>query len=466
MLKKRLYTALSVIFCCFTAGKANAQLTISLPEANISGQTDYKVNINTGASPFLSLISAINANAGAASLSPTPSTLAPVLLAPNLINMKITSIGGSIGVLGGTTQIVLSNTPQNIYYVLLALLSGTILVDYTVSSVGVAWAAGSYATTLTLTGGVNPASQTLTIVIPAYVTLNTLIPATTALNVNSFAFFRNSAGISAPINNDYFTTVPTQISLRATSSVFSFTTTQPYNQLPATNNVSLMSALLTGAYSGPAINLSAADQLLTTSTGIPVQIGNKDVLTPALSISGANLSSNFVQAGTYSAPVVYTVAKTASSFPATPISKTMNSTAQVNVSNMMELVVPDPNVTLTVSTTANYQQGVTTTKPGHIKVSSTVPYNVTVKASSNFLSSAGGAQIPVGVITIEGMTGQTGIQPIVLSSAPQVIISSANPVIDRLLNLQYRIPATQTSNLLNKTAGSYSTTVTYSIVAP
>jgi len=165
-------------------------------------------------------------------------------------------------------------------------------------------------------------------------------------------------------------------------------------------------------------------------------------------------------------PVVYTVSKTASSFPATLPSQTMNSSVQVNVSNLMELIVQDPSVTLTVNTTANYQQGVTTTKPNHVKVSSTVPYNVTVKASSSVLSSSGGVQIPVGVITIEGMTGQTGVTPIVLSASPQTIISSANPIVDRLLNLQYRIPSAQTSNLLNKTAGSYNTTITYTIVAP
>ncbi|PIH00828.1 hypothetical protein CS542_03415 [Pedobacter sp. IW39] len=61
------------------------------------------------------------------------------------------------------------------------------------------------------------------------------------------------------------------------------------------------------------------------------------------------------------------------------------------------------------------------------------------------------------------MTGQTGIRQL-YSASPQTIITSANPTIDRLLNLQYRIPSAQTSNLLNKTAGSYNTTITYTIV--
>lgn len=440
-------------------------MIINLPEANISGQTNYVVNLNSGASPALSLLSAVNVKAASTTLTPTPATLPALALAPNLIGMKVTSIGG-VNVLSGANPIILSSVSQNIYFVAVGLLSGIMLVDYTVSPAGVAWAAGSYATTLTFTGSIAPPTPTLTLNVPAYITLNTLVPATTTLNVNSFAIFRSVAGVSAVSGNDYFTTVPTLLSLKAGSSTFAFTTTQPYNQLPATNSVNLMGAVLSGTYAGSAISLSASDQLLTAATGIPVILTNKSVLSSTLSISGANLKSNFVQAGTYTVPVVYTVSKTASSFPATLPSQTMNSSVQVNVSNLMELIVQDPSVTLTVNTTANYQQGVTTTKPNHVKVSSTVPYNVTVKASSSVLSSSGGVQIPVGVITIEGMTGQTGVTPIVLSASPQAIITSADPAIDRLLNLQYRIPSTQTSNLLNKTAGSYNTTVTYTIVAP
>lgn len=425
----------------------------------------YVVNLNSGASPFLSLLSAVNVKAGNTTLAPTPGTLPALALAPNLINMKVTSIGG-VNLLSGANPIILSSVSQNIYFVAIGLLSGTMLIDYTVSPLNVAWAAGSYATTLTFTGSITPPTPTLTLNVPAYITLNTLAPATTVLNVNSFDIFRNAAGISAVSGSDYFTTVPTLLNLRAGSSTFTFSTTQPYNQLPAANNVNLVSAVLAGTYAGSAINLSASDQLLTAGTGIPVIVTNKSILSATLGISGANLKSNFVQAGTYTVPIVYTISKTVSSFPATLPSQTMNSAVQVNVSNLMELIVEDPSVTLTVNTPANYQQGVTTTKPNHVKVSSTVPYNVTVKASSSVLSSSGGVQIPVGVITIEGMTGQTGITPVVLSASPQVIISSANPTVDRQLNLQYRIPSTKTSNLLNKAAGSYNTTITYTIVAP
>lgn len=463
MLKKRLYIALS--FCCFTVGNANAQIAINLPEANISGQTDYTANFSSGATALINLIPNIQAKLGTANFAATPATLPAIPSSTNFMKMKVTQLGLSL--ISTFPQITLSTTSQTVITSLLSL-GATILADYTVVTSTFPWAAGTYSNTIVLTGGVNPNPTTLpvTVTVPAYITLNNQVPSTTTLNVSSFTQFRNSAGISSTVNNDYFTTVPTLFNLKANSSTFSFSTTHPYNNLPAANSVNLMSAALTGIYAGAAINLSSTDQLLTSSAGIPVLLTNKSVLNSSLSISGANLSSNFVQAGTYTVPLVYTVSKTAASFPATPISKTMSSNTQIVVSNMMEVVVLGSQVDLTVNTVAKYQQGVTTTVPNQVKLSSTVPYNITVKASGTNLSSSGGVNIPVGVITIEGMPGQTGITPVVLSASPQPIITSGNPVIDRLLNLQYRIPATQTSNLLNKAAGRYNTTITYSIVAP
>jgi hypothetical protein len=465
LLKKRLYIALSVVFCCFTAGNVNAQLTINLPEANISGQTEYTTNFPSGTTALISLLPTIQAKFGSANFSGTPATLPSIPSSTNFMKMKVTQLGLSL--ISTFPQITLSTTSQTVITSLLSL-GAAIRADYTIVTSAFPWAAGSYANTVVLTGGLssNPTTLSMTITVPAYITLNNQVPSTTTLNVTSFAQFRDPAGISATVNNDYFTTVPTLFSLKANSSTFSFSTTQPYNHLPAANNVSLMNSALTGPYAGSAINLSSTDQLLTSSTGIPVLLTNKSSIVSALGITGANLSSNFVQAGTYITPLVYTISKTAASFPATPISQTMSSNVQVNVSNIMEVVVLGSQIDLTVNTAAKYQQGVTTTVPNQVRLSSTVPYNITVKASGPNLSSSGGVNIPVGVITIEGMPGQTGITPIVLSASPQTIITSGDPIIDRLLNLQYRIPATQTSNLLNKAAGRYNTTITYSIVAP
>lgn len=131
---------------------------------------------------------------------------------------------------------------------------------------------------------------------------------------------------------------------------------------------------------------------------------------------------------------------------------------------MSELTIPASTINLSFTTAAAYNQGVTAVMSSPITVSSTVPYSVTVKTSGNFISGAN--SIPAGVMIVEGIPTQTGIAAVTLSTTAQNLFTSADPVIDRAINLQFRIPNTQTVNLLNKPAGTYNATVTFTIVAP
>lgn len=469
MLKKRLHTALKIIVCCFAAQVTHAQ-TITIPQDNITGQTDYSVQLGNGTfNTGLGIVPVINVQSTTATIPATntgPSSPLPL----SVVKIRLASVGGVI-LLGSTAEITLTTTAQSIYAALLSIGGGAILNNYRIQIAGNAWLAGTYATnntyTSTILTGVNPSTQALQINVPGFLTAITSLPTTTVLHVNSLSFFRATAGISASNTVSYYTSVPTTVSMRATTAALSFATTKPYNQLPGTANVSLLNGNITDPLAGvSSVNLSTSDQLLTTSTGLPVVLTNNKSITSNIGITGANLTSNFLQAGTYTVPLVYTIAKPIAAYPATLSSVTMNTSAQVLIDDLSELIVQDPSVSLAFNTAATYKNGVTTQKPNHIKLSATVPYDVTVKASSNFLTSGTGVQIPVGVITIEGMPSQTGITPVVLSATAQKIISSANPGVDRLLNLQYRVPAAQTPNLLGKTAGTYSTTVTYTLVAP
>lgn len=469
MLKKRLYTALKIIVCCFAVQVTYAQ-TITIPQENITGQTDYSIQLGNGSfSTLVGLVPSISVQAATTTLPATSTgTFSPLPL--SVVKIRLASVGGA-SVLGSTSEITLTNASQPIYAALLSIGGGAILNNYRIQIAGNAWLAGTYATnnvyTSTFLTSVTPSTQSLQINVPGFLTANTSLSATTLLRVNSLSFFRATAGISTSSTFSYYTSVPTTLSLRGTSGALSFSTTKPFNQLPATANINLLSANITDPLAGvSSVNLSTSDQLLTTSTGLPVVLTNNKSVTSNISITGANLKSNFVQAGTYTVPLVYTIAKPAAAYPVTLAPVTMNTSAQVLIDDLSELIVQDPSVSLTFNTVAAYKNGVTTQMPNHIKLSATVPYDVTVKASSNFLTSGTGGQIPVGVITIEGMPSQTGITPVVLSSTAQKIISSANPGIDRLLNLQYRVPAAQTTNLLGKTAGTYSTTITYTLVAP
>ena len=107
--------------------------------------------------------------------------------------------------------------------------------------------------------------------------------------------------------------------------------------------------------------------------------------------------------------------------------------------------------------------------PTSLKVTSTKSFNVTVKAATaNF--SDGTNLIPVDVMTIQGATGGTmgGSRPsIILSTTDQVLIGAAPLGSALTLNLDYTIPAAESSSakILGKPAGTYTQSVTYTATA-
>lgn len=458
MQKKKLYIALNIILCCSAAIGASAQVTVTIPAANITSQTDYSV-IGTNGTANAALLSSITVSSTTANLPATTSgTASPLPLTPIYIQ------GNTVAslALGSTSEVNLSTSPQSIAYAVIAL-SGAFTVKYRMAIATTAWLAGSYSTNLTFTN-VTPAVQPLTIIVPAILTLGTPVTTTSTLTVSSLAAFRTGGGVSVANTFNYQTTVPTIITLKASSNPFSFTTSQLFNSTPAVD-ASQLSAVLSGTNgSGSAINLSTTDQAISIAS-VPVVVTNATgTLTSTLSISAANLKSSFAQAGTYTLPLVYTVAKTSAAYPATLASGTMNTSVQLTIPKLFELTIPTTTVNLNFNTAAAYAQGVTAIASNPVMASSTVPYSVTVTGNGNFTS--GGNTIPIGVMIVEGATGQTGVASLPLTNAAQSLITSANPVIDRAINLQFRIPSTQTSNLLNKPAGTYSTSVTFTIVAP
>lgn len=443
-----------------------AQVSITVPEANITSQSDFTLPITSGTySALLGVAVTIGVSSSAAAFSASAGSSGTLPL--SVAHIAMYTIGG-VNLLSGSSEVTLSTSDQTIYSSLLAIGGGAIVANYRTAIAGTIWKAGVYSTSLNFSPSarISPSSQTLTYTVPGFITLNTAAPPTTAVNVNSLSYFRAASGISTTAYFDYFASVPTLLSLRSSLSTFNFTTSFSYTSTPVTST-SLLAASITDASAGPAIGLSATDQLLSTSAGIPVATANKLPITATFSITGANLKTGFIQAGTYTLPLLtWTIAKPSAAYPSSLDPKTFSTALQVSVSNLAELSVQTPNVSLAVNSATAYRLGVTQQMPNHILVSATVPYTVTVKASSNFFSSSAGAQIPVSVVTIEGMSTQSGITPVVLSSTPQVLLSSGSPVIDRPLSLQYRIPAAKTSSLVGLASGTYSTTVTYTLVAP
>ena len=463
--KKRLYIALNILISFLTALDSYAQApTINIPPANINAQTNFLTsNFASGSFPAVALLTIATlkaTTAGFIASSPSGNTAIPL----GVMLYKVNSVSGTPQPSDPT--ITLSSTAQNIHGVLLSINSTAVTSDYTVVTSGTAWLAGTYAATLGYQN-VSPATPTLTLVVPGYITINPAAPATTTLAVTGLSAFRSGGGVSATQNYDYHSTVPTNVTLQASQSNFSFSTTDNYNAPAPTVPANYLNAASGGTYAASSpITLSPTfGKPFSVSGGIPVVATNKTSFTNTLSLTAADLKSQFFQAGTYTLPIFYTVAKT-SNYTITAASATMNSSIQVTVPKLSELTIPGgTTASFNFNTAASYNQGLIAAMSNPVTLSSTVPYTVTVKVGGDFTS--GSNTIPASVATLEKTAAETAaVNPVVLSTTAQTLISTSNPQIDRAINLQFRIPSTQTVNLLNKPAGTYNTTVTFTIVAP
>lgn len=445
--------------------QAQYNVSINLPQANIQSGADFKQTSSVGDYSYLliALIPSIYAMSTQGNFSSSTSTHTVPL---SVAYLKLNQIGG-VNLLSSVTEAQLSSSSTLLVSSLLGitLSKGAILMDFRVATASHTWLAGSYKTGLRLTaqgilgGTITPQDRDVSITVPAFIAAPATIN-TTSLLVNDLNYFRAPAGISSNKIVSISTTVPYIPTLRTSSSQFTFSTTLPYNN-PPVSPVSDVAVSLSGVSTATAIaSLSTTDQALTTSSGIAVS-SNNQTLTNTFSVSGSKLKSDFVQAGTYRVPLVYSW----NGLPANPVQASGNGTLEIVVSDLGELVANQQAVDLAFSTADHYKNGVSKDMPAHLKLSKTTPYNLYVRATSENFSS-GTNTIPLNVMRIGPMAGETGINTITLSTTAQQLIQSANPVIDRNLNIQYRIPANETHQLLNKPAGNYSTSIIFSFVAP
>lgn len=444
----------------------SAQISVTLPEANITARSNYTVTLNSGTyTTLVGLVPVIQVKANTANFANTVGGTTTVPL--NASFLRARSIG-SLSILSSAPEVTLTTAYQTMYAALASLGSGAFVVDYRINSAANTWVAGTYRAPIQFyTGALNPNRITPTtpnfdIIIPAFMTPQTTL-GTINLPVNSFSSYRTANGLSVTKTISVSNTVPYILNLQTGSSLFTFNTSLPYNQLPS-SAVSQVSGTLTGIATATAINLSTTSQALTTTTGIAVPTNNNQVLNAAFSITGANLKQSFVQAGTYLVPITFTWNKLSTAYPSGTLQTSRSGNLQVTVSDLSEVIANQTNVALAFSSASDYQQGVSKQMPAHIKISKTTPYNLYVRALTGSFTS-GANQIPLNVLRIGPMAGQTGMNTVTLSTTSQQLINTANPVIDRSLNVLYSIPASETNKLLGKPAGTYSTTIVFSFVA-
>ncbi|CAM4123199.1 hypothetical protein SAMN06265348_103224 [Pedobacter westerhofensis] len=374
------------------------------------------------------------------------------------------NIVGTVNLSATSEYKILKTSEQQLFSGVSAV--GPVTLDYKVVMAENAWNAGSYTTSLFLTN-VAPPSISLNVIVPAFITINsTFAPASLILRITGLDNYRTGGGISTNNTFDYYTTLPTTVSIKSDSN-FSFTTTTPKITDPSVISEQLSASLTSPSGKGLSpVTLSPTDKPLSIAAGIDITSNNLSSITTALAISAASLRNSFIQAGTYTLPITYTISKLGNAYAAGPVaSGTITGAVKVEVPRLSEFVVPLNDINFNINTITAYKGGITVAMPDPIIISSTVPYNVSVKASGDFILSSGNT-IPIGTVTIEGGMGQTGVSSLPLSITPQTIVASASPVIDRKIFLQYKIPASLTSNLLGKRAGIYQNSITFTFTAP
>lgn len=469
MLKKKLHIKLGLfIGVSLYSISVQAQLAITLPESNIQNRTDYQQTFPAGNyTALINLLPAIRVKANTATFNNTSggSTTIPL----NQLHIKIASIG-NISLISTSTEVPLTTAYQDVAKSLANLLPGAVTGNARVETASNTWIAGVYTSELAflapgLLGGnvISPPTQSATITIPAFISPQPTIGPTQFI-VDNLSYFRSVNGISTNKSVSLASTVPYIPNIQTIGNNFAFSTNLPYNNLPNTP-VAMANATLTGITNATAITLSAAPKALTTTLGIPVPTINSQTLDHSFSITGEQLKTGFVQAGNYTVPLTYTYSKLSSSYPSGTLQTQRNGTLEVVVSDLGELIANQQAVNLRFTTTSHYVNGVSQDMPAHLKISKTTPYNLYVRATTeNFAS--GPNTIPLSVMKIGPMNGQTGMNTISLSTTAQQLIQAADPVIDRLLNIKYSIPATETDHFLNKPPGTYSTSIIFSFVAP
>lgn len=438
-----------------------------LPQANIQTGTDYTQSFSGW--NYISLLGvapSFRVNATTASFNNSANG---GLIPLNRANISLVSVGG-LQLIGISGEQPLSTSPLVLYTSLVSLLSGPITANVRVVTQGFPWIAGVYDSGITFSlagvnlGGITPSNGLpFNLDVPGFISVPPSL-GTVSFLVNDLNYYRSANGISVEKLLPISTTVPYIPSVRAASAQFSFNTSLPFNDAPA-SPVSAVTTELVSIPSATSVSLSTTDAPLTVTTGIPVAMNNQ-VLTNSYSINAVSLKKDFLQAGVYEVPLNYTWNKLASAYPAGALQSQASGTLEVIVSDLAEIIVNQQTINLNFNTAADYASGVSVDIPAQLRISKTTPYNLTVRSTAAAFSAAGNS-IPLSVMRIgPASTGEDSMNTIILSGTAQSLFENANPAIDKPVGIRFSIPASESEHLLGKPAGSYSADIIFGIVAP
>jgi hypothetical protein len=137
----------------------------------------------------------------------------------------------------------------------------------------------------------------------------------------------------------------------------------------------------------------------------------------------------------------------------------------INLHQVQNIVVENPNVNIDLTTAAEYNNGKSNMVNNHLLVNSTCNYQINVKANRDLqLAGPGQNTIPISTVTLTPFDGdQTAGNGLALSTSFQTFVTSTKGVLSKYYGVNYNVSGG--ADYINKPEGAYTATITYTISA-
>lgn len=449
---------------------AKAQINFYINQSNVGQGTMYVDHQSVQYASVLSVAPTINIATSDTyfKIGTTTSTLNA-----NLFKAIAVGSGGQQLNLSGVapgSEAILSTTFAPIYSSLLGLLAAGLLnVRYSIPNLKLfAWKAGTYTNKLKFNltgislGSITPIATSISVNVEPFISVT---PAQNIeFTVDRLDFYRNLVLAAKSLNFSITSTINAGVRTKSNTPYFTYSNGYQGGADPRTPATVVKTHLAAPKLKPAEFLAGTTYHTMTDAGGIVVPVGNTSNVSMSYNLSKEVLRSNFLRKGTYTLNLNHEVFDAEPS--ATYASQSQLTTLVVNVADMASVVVNQNDVNLVFESAADYKNGVQVVMPAHLSISATSPYDVFVQAGSSSLKN-GSNSIPVTALQVSIESGDVieSTAPLSLAGTRQRMLNIL-PVIDRTVNVRYSITAAEAAKLLGKASGTYTTTVTYTLVAP
>jgi hypothetical protein len=459
----------SMLWLILSSFPAKAQINFNFTQSNMGLGSVY---VDNQSIQYTSLAS-VNTTIGVKTTNTyfTKGTITTTLNA-NLFRARAIGTGGqSVNIISSNTALdaTLSTTATTIYSNMLSLLpAGLVNIRYTIPNPALyAWKAGTYTSTLAfnlsnvLAGSISVKANIVNVTVDPILTV--MPTQNIVFNIDALDLYRNKALAAKSQTISMISTLNPGIRTKSSTDYFTYSNGYQGGTDPRAPATVIMAQMTTPKIRTAEFLTGTTPKTMTEATGIEVPIGNTSLATISYGLNTDVLKNNFLKKGTYTLNLNHEIFDAEAFGVITP--QSLSSTFVVNVADMAEVIVKDQDINLVFKTAADYKNGVYVDMPSHVSLSATSPYDIFVQASNATLSN-GSNSIPVSALQISAGTNDgTSFVPIVLNATRQRMLGIL-PVIDKKINIRYSISAAEAAKLMGKAAGTYTTSITYSLIAP